>query len=239
MLTLLVTLVLCQPQLVNLREVPFSQVTIADSFWSPRQETNRTVSLKHNLDKLEQAGNIANLELAAAGKHEGYHGPVFMDSDLFKGVEAVSYSLATHPDPTLSARLDAIIAKIAAAQMPDGYLNTHYQVNAPDKRFTNLRDHHELYCAGHLFEAAVAHYQATKSRALLDVATKYADLLCATFGPGKREGYCGHPEIELALVKLSRVVDNPRKHSYFALAKHFIDTRGGHFFATEHSTPEA
>jgi DUF1680 family protein len=123
--------------------------------------------------------------------------------------------------------------------MPDGYLNTWYQVNAPDKRFTNLRDNHELYCAGHLFEAAVAHHQATGSRALLDVATKYADLLCTTFGPGKRDGYCGHPEIELALVKLSRAVDSPRKENYFALAKHFIDTRGSHFFATEHKTPEA
>ncbi len=228
-----------QPHLSNLHEVPFTQVEIKDCFWSPRQETNRTISLAHNLDKLEQAGNIANLELAAAHQHAGYHGPVFMDSDLFKGVEAVAYSLATHPDPTLSARLDAVISKIAAAQMPDGYLNTHYQVNAPDKRFSNLRDNHELYCAGHLFEAAVAHYQATSSKALLDVATKYADLLVTTFGPDKRPGYCGHPEIELALVKLSRVVDSPRKESYFALAKHFIDTRGSHFFAQEHNTPEA
>lgn len=224
-------------QAPQLHEVPFTQVTITDAFWSPRQETNRTVSLKHNLDKLEQAGNIPNLELAAAGKREGYNGPVFMDSDLFKGVEAVSYSLATHPDKDLSARLDAIITKIAAAQMPDGYLNTWYQVNAPDKRFTNLRDHHELYCAGHLFEAAVAHFQATGARTLLNVATKYADLLCGTFGPGKREGYCGHPEIELALIKLSRIVDKDRSAAYFALAKHFIDTRGSHFFAKEHNTP--
>jgi len=225
------------PPLANLREVPFNQVKIADEFWAPRRETNRTVSLAHSLDKLEEAGNIINLELAAAGKHEGYHGPVFMDSDLYKGLEAVSYSLATDPDPALNKRLDEIIAKIAAAQMADGYLNTWYQVNAPDKRFTNLRDNHELYCAGHLFEAAAAHRQATQSKTLLNIATKYADLLCNTFGDGtgKRPGYCGHPEIELALVKLSRITGEKK---YFDLAKHFVDTRGSHFFAREHNTPD-
>lgn len=223
-------------RLANVQEVPLSQVRIADSFWAPRRETNRTVSLPHSLDMLERSGNISNLELAAAGKREGYKGPVFMDSDLFKSMESVAYSLATDPDPLLDARLDAVIAKVAAAQRPDGYLNTWYQVHEPDKRFTNLRDNHELYCAGHLFEAAVAHFRATGKKNLLDVATKYADLLCATFGqgPGKRPGYCGHPEIELALVKLARATGTPR---YFALAKYFTDSRGSGFFADEHGTP--
>jgi DUF1680 family protein len=224
------------PQLVNLREVPFTQVKIEDDFWAPRRKTNRDVSLAHSLDMLEKTGNLANFDLAAQNKHEGYKGPVFSDSDLYKTLEAVSYSLATDPDPKLDARLDAIIARLAAAQRPDGYLNTWYDVNAPDQRFSNLKDNHELYCAGHLFEAAAAHFQATGKRSLLDVATRYADLLCKTFGdgPGQRPGYCGHPEVELALVKLSRVTGDTK---YFDLAKHFLNARGSKFFATEHHVP--
>ena len=224
-------------KLVNLTPVPFTQVTISDKFWTPRRETNRTVSLPHSLDMLEKAGNVKDFELAAAGAHTGYQGPVFMDSDLYKTLEAVSYSLATNPDEVLSKRIDGIIAKMAAAQMPDGYLNTYYQVNEPTRRFTNLRDNHELYCAGHMFEAAVAHYQATGKKNLLNIAMKYADLLVNTFGdkPGHRMGYPGHPEIELALVKMANVT---KKQSYFDLARFFISNRGTHFFAKEHKTPE-
>lgn len=222
--------------MIKLQAVPFTQVRIHDRFWTPRREANRTVSLPHSLDMLEQSGNIHNLELAAAGARKGFIGPVFMDSDIYKTLEAVSYSLATDPDPVLEKRIDAIIAKMAAAQMPDGYLDTYYQVNAPDRRWTNLRDNHELYCAGHLFEAAVAHYQATGKRTLLDVAIKLADHIASRFGdgPGKRMGYPGHPEIEQALVKLWRVTGERR---YFDLARFFIDHRGSHFFAQEHQTP--
>jgi len=221
---------------VKLEAVPFTDVTISDRFWAPRQEINRTVSIPHSLDMLEKAGNMANFDLAAQGKREGYHGPVFMDSDVYKALEAASYSLATHPDPALERRVDSFIARIAAAQMPDGYLNTWYQVNAPDQRFTNLRDNHEIYCAGHLFEAAVAHYRATGKRTLLDVATKFADLLDRTFGDadGKRLGYCGHPEAELALVKLWKVTGERR---YFDLARHMVENRGAKLFAREHKTP--
>lgn len=224
------------PTPVLLQEVPFTQVQIKDSFWAPRREINRTVSLVHSLDMLEKSGNIEDLDLAAQHKREGYKGPVFADSDIYKCLESVAYSLATDPDPVLDARVDAIIAKLAAAQRPDGYLNTWYQVNAPDKRFTNLRDNHELYCAGHLFEAAAAHYQATGKKNLLDIATKYADLLCATFGdgPGQRPGYCGHPEVELALVKLRNATGQKK---YFDLAAYFVNARGSNFFATEHNTP--
>ncbi|MCL5098320.1 MAG: glycoside hydrolase family 127 protein [Candidatus Omnitrophica bacterium] len=220
----------------KLKEVPFTQVTITDTFWAPRQETNRLATIPYNLDMLEKAGNIHNFDLAATGAHSGYSGPVYMDSDLYKGLEAASYSLATHPDPALEGRLDAIIARVAAAQRPDGYLDTHFEVNAPDKRRTNLRDWHELYCAGHLFEAAVAHYQATGKRTLLDVAVRYADYIGSVFGngPGKRMGYPGHPEIELALVKLWRVTG---EHRYFDLARFFVESRGRKFFAEEHHTP--
>jgi hypothetical protein len=225
------------PAPVRLRAVPFTQVVIRDSFWSPRRETNRVSSIPVNLAMLEQSGNIRNFELAAAGERKGYSGPVFMDSDLYKGLEAASYSLSTDPDPELAGRLDKIIAKIAAAQQPDGYLNTHFQVNDPDKRWTNLRDWHELYCAGHLFEAAVAHFQATGKRTLLDVAIRFADCIDSIFGdaPGKRPGYPGHPEIELSLVKLWRVTGEAR---YFNLARHFVVQRGKQFFAEEHDTPK-
>jgi DUF1680 family protein len=224
------------PALAGLREVPFTQVEIKDAFWAPRREVNRKVSLRHSLEMLEKFGNILDLDLAAQEKREGYKGPVFMDSDLYKCLESVSYSLATDPDPELDAALDGIIAKMAAAQRPDGYLNTWYEVNAPEKRFTNLRDNHELYCAGHLFEAAAAHARATGKKNLLAIATKYADLLCATFGegPGKRAGYCGHPEVELALVKLADVTGEKK---YFELAAYFVNARGGKFFAQEHNVP--
>src|SRR5262249_3982422 len=164
-----------EPALVKLRAVPFTQVRIEDSFWAPRQETNRLASIPVNLAMLEKAGNIRNLELAASGATKSFTGPVFMDSDVYQALEAASYSLATHPDAQLESQLDVIIEKLARAQQPNGYLDTYFIVKEPEKRWTNLRDWHELYCAGHLFEAAVAHYQATGKRTFLSVATKLAD----------------------------------------------------------------
>src|SRR5262249_701057 len=120
------------------------------------------------------------------------------------------------------------------AQQPDGYLDTYYIVKEPGKRWTNLRDNHELYCAGHLFEAAVAHYQATGKRTLLDVAIKLPNHIDSVFGPANRIGYPWHPEIELALIKLWRVTGEQR---YFELARFFIENRGRKFFALEHGEP--
>lgn len=222
------------PPHVNMTPVPFNQVKITDTFWAPRQKTNREVTLRHSLDMLRKAGNFKNFELAAEGSRTGYSGPVYMDSDVYKSLEAVAYSLTVTADPALEAELDKWIDVIRRAQRPDGYLDTHYEVNEPDRTFTNLRDNHELYCAGHLFEAAVAHFRATGKRTFLDVAVKLADHIDATFGPGKRAGYPGHPEIELGLVKLA---DATGQRKYFDLAKFFIETRGSHFFATEHKTP--
>ncbi len=221
--------------LLKLDAVPFTQVQIADGFWAPRRETNRIASIPANLANLEKAKNLQNLRLAAQRATAGFEGPVFMDSDVYKALEAASYSLATHPDPALDRQLDEIIAILAAAQHPDGYLNSYYTVKEPDKRWVNLRDNHELYCAGHLFEAAVAHYQATGKTNFLTVARKFADNIDSVFGPPpKRMGYPGHPEIELALIKLWRVTDEPR---YFHLARFFVESRGRKFFATEHNTP--
>ena len=209
--------------LLKLRPVPFKDVTIQDCFWAPRRETNRVASIPFSLQKLEDAGNIEDMRLAARRATSGFRGPVFMDSDLYKALEAASYSLATHPDPGLEKQLDDIIAIMAAAQQPDGYLNSYYTVKEPGKRWTNLRDCHELYCAGHMFEAAVAHYLATGKTNFLTIATRYADYIDSVFGPPpKRLGYPGHPEIELALIKLWRATGNQR---YFDLARFFVENR--------------
>jgi hypothetical protein len=227
--------VAAEQPLLKLRPVPFRDVGIQDAFWAPRRETNRVASIPFSLQKLEEAGNLEDMRLAARGATNGFRGPVFIDSDLYKALEAASYSLATHPDPALEKQLDDIIALMAAAQQPDGYLNTYFTVKEPGKRWTNLRDCHELYCAGHMFEAAAAHYQATGKKSFLTIATRYADYIDSVFGPPpKRLGYPGHPEIELALIKLGRATGNQR---YFDLARFFVENRGRKFFATEHQTP--
>lgn len=216
-----------------MKPVSYTQVEIDDAFWHPRQQTNRTVTVPHLFAELERAGNIPNLRLAAEGKREGYQGPVYMDSDLYKAMEAVAYVLGTHPDDPIRTQLDEVITILERAQTPEGYLNSYFQVVAPDKRWTNLRDDHELYCAGHLFEAAVAHYEATGDQRLLKVATRFADYIDSVFGdaPSKRLGYCGHPEIELALFRLYRATGETR---YRDLARFFLLNRGRKLFAHEH-----
>jgi len=209
----------------KLTPVPATQVKFKDAFWAPRLETNRNVTIWHDLRMCEETGRVENFD-KAAGKTKGeFKGLVFDDSDVYKTIEAASLSLAIHPDPALEAYLDRLIARIAAAQQPDGYLNTYYTVKEPGKRWTNIKDMHEMYCAGHLFEAAVAHHRATGKRNLLDIATKVADHIDSVFGPapGKKQEPCGHEEIELALVKLSEATGEQR---YLNLAKFFIDVRG-------------
>lgn len=221
-----------------LEAVSFTDVEIRDRFWSPRQETNRSITAWHCLDMLKQAGNLHNFQLAASGARDGYRGPRYMDSDLYKTIEGLSYSLATHPDPVLEARLDELIALIESAQMPDGYLNTFYQVNKPDQRWSNLRDDHELYCAGHLIEAAVAHAKSLppegrerETSGLLDVALRFCEHIWQVFGPDGKAAYPGHPEIEIALFKLWRLTGDQR---WLDLAKRFLDNRGNGYFAREH-----
>lgn len=211
-----------EPQ--KLTPVSFQKVVIDDTFWSPRQLTNRTKTIQAIYGKLQEIGYIDALKLDwHPGLPKEPH--IFWESDLAKWIEAVSYTLATHPDPELDALLDQIIALLASAQQPDGYLNAHFTVVEPDKRWANLRDWHELYCAGHLIEAGVAHYQATGKRSLLDVMCRYADYIESVFGtePGKKRGYCGHEEIELALVKLYRATGDER---YLHLAQYFVEERG-------------
>jgi DUF1680 family protein len=213
-----------------LRAVPFSSVQLTGGLLAQRQAANATGTLEQNLHQCEITGRLDNFAKAApgapkGGKHEGYF---FNDSDVYKAVEGASDILAQTHDPALDQRLDQIIQLIAKAQQPDGYLYTYYQLGeqgGTDSRWTNLKDMHELYCAGHLIEAAVAHNRATGKRSLLDVATRLADHIDSVFGPheGARKGVCGHEEIELALIKLADLTGDQK---YFRLAQHFIDLRG-------------
>jgi DUF1680 family protein len=210
--------------------VPFTQVKLADAFWLPRIETNRAVTLPFLFKKNEETGRLDNFAIAGGLMKGKYRGERYDDTDVYKPIEGASYSLMVHPDPELDRALDAMIVKIAAAQEPDGYLFTartcdpsHPQPGIGPERWVEEAISHELYNAGHLYEAAVAHYLATGKRSLLDVAIRNADLVAATFGPGKRHGFPGHQEIELALVKLFRVTGDEK---YLALAKYFLDQRG-------------
>jgi DUF1680 family protein len=209
----------------QLEPVPFTHVAFDDAFWTPRIEVNRTVTIPHVYRQCEATGRISAFDLNFQRPVPSPIVLIFGDSDPAKWIEAASYSLATHPDPELAALVDQVADKIIHAQQPDGYLNTHFTVVQPDMRWRNLRDWHEMYCAGHLIEAAVAHYRATGKHKLLDALCRYADHIDATFGrePGKKRGYPGHPEIELALVKLYHAMHNPR---YLKLATYFVDERG-------------
>ncbi len=215
------------------RPVPFTAVMLNDDFWAPRLRVNRERTLAIELEQCRRTGRIEALRLQwRPGQKPEPH--IFWDSDVAKWLEAASYSLATHPDAQLEAQVDEVVALLAAAQQPDGYLNSHFTSVEPERRWTNLRDRHELYCAGHLIEAGVAHYQATGQRALLDVVARYADHIGAVFGlgPGQKRGYSGHEEIELALVKLYRVTGERR---YLALSQYLVDERGRqpHYFDLE------
>ena len=209
---------------------PFSHVTVQEGFWLPRLATNRDVTIWYEFHKCEETGRIDNFAKAGGLMKGPFEGIYFNDSDVYKIIEGASYSLATHPDPKLDAYLDALIAKIAAAQEPDGYLYTYRTLmgektvpGAGKTRWSHLSGSHELYNVGHLYEAAVAHYQATGKRTLLDVATRNADLICRTFGPDKIHDVPGHEEIEIGLVKLFRLTG---KKKYLDLAKFFLDQRG-------------
>ncbi|MFQ5809304.1 MAG: glycoside hydrolase family 127 protein [Armatimonadota bacterium] len=215
----------------QLRPFELSSVKIDDAFWAPRLETNRRVTIPHIYRMCKETGRIDALKLQwKPGQPNPPH--IFWDSDIAKWVEAASYALATHRDSRIEKMLDEVVGLIAGAQQSDGYLNVHYTVVEPDKRWTNLRDRHELYCAGHLMEAAVAHHSATGKRTLLDVMCRYADYIGSVFGPGKRTGYPGHEEIELALVKLYRATGEER---YLKLSRYFVDERGKqpHFYDRE------
>lgn len=168
---------------------------------------------------------IANFKIAAGDESGDFYGMVFQDSDLAKWLEAVSYRLMSDPDPELEKIVDDTVDLIGRAQQEDGYLNTYFTIKEPENRFTNLCECHEMYCAGHMMEAATAYYKATGKDKLLKIMCRMADLIDENFGPeeNKRHGYPGHEEIELALVKMYEATGEER---YLKLAKYFIDERG-------------
>jgi DUF1680 family protein len=206
-----------------LNAVPFTDVKFTDQFWAPRIESNRTATLPQCFHQCEITNRIRNFEITGGMTEGKFDGIFFNDSDVYKVIEGAAYTLSVHPDPELDKYLDDLIAKLAAAQQKDGYLNTYYTLVEPDKRWSNLPVMHELYCAGHLFEGAVAHYRATGKRNLLDIAIRYADYIDSVFGEDRMIGVAGHEEIELALVKLYEVTGEER---YLNLAKFFIDKKG-------------
>ncbi|HUL51911.1 MAG TPA: glycoside hydrolase family 127 protein [Opitutaceae bacterium] len=219
------------------KPVPFTAVHFNDGFWAPRIEINRTVTIPFAFQKCEETGRVFNFERAAAAlrgeevKDKTPPGFPFDDTDIYKVLEGASYALSVRPDSKLDAYLDGLIAKIAAAQEPDGYLYTTRTIDPvhPHKwagahRWEKEQElSHELYNLGHLYEAAAAHYQATGKRSLLNVALKSADLLDRTFGPGKRSVWPGHQIVEMGLAKLYRITGDER---YLKLAKFFLDARG-------------
>src|SRR5512133_1154162 len=219
-----------------IQPVPFTAVKLTDNFWAPRIKKNATVTIPIAFGYCESTGRVRNFEIAAGldtGKFQTIY--PFDDSDVFKIIEGASYSLQTYPDSKLDAYLDTLIYKIGLAQEPDGYLYTNRTIadmhggkglhEWASKNRWELDSilSHELYNLGHLYEAAVAHYQATGKRTLLDIALKSADLVVQDFGPDTLKVWPGHQVIEMGLVKLYRVT-GARK--YLDLANIFLDYRG-------------
>ncbi len=213
-----------------IQPIPFTQAQVADSFWQPRIHTAATVTVPYDFQQCEDTGRIANFD-KAAGKLPGAHEGIFYnDSDVFKVVEGAAYALQVAPDDGLEEYVDSLIAKFAAAQEADGYLYTARSIdpaNAPEPcgpdRWSNLRVNHELYNVGHMYEAAVAWYEATGKRDFLEVALKNADLIDSVFGEGKLRDVPGHQQIELGLARLYRCTGDAK---YLRLAKFFLDERG-------------
>ncbi|MBN1362049.1 MAG: glycoside hydrolase family 127 protein [Sedimentisphaerales bacterium] len=209
----------------HVKPVPFNLVHVADGFWTPRLDTSRRVTIPYAFAMCEQTGRIRNFERAAGlrpGQHEGIY---FDDSDVYKVMEGAAYALQVNPDTMMRLYLEKLITTMRAAQWDDGYLYTFYSVpeRQPEKRWTNVQSMHEQYCVGHMYEAAVAHYQVTGDTSFLKIATDNADLICRTFAPGKRTDPSGHEEIEIALCKLYRATGDER---YLDEAKFLLDQRG-------------
>lgn len=218
----------------RLRAIQLKDIRITGDILRDRQQVNRQVTVPALLQQCRATGRIDAIRHQWDGEEASRPHP-FWDSDIGKTIESAAYALMGHPDPALEAEIDRIIDLMLAAQEPDGYFNSYYQAcETKNQRWTNLYYMHELYCMGHLIEGAVAYEQATGKRAFLDMMCRYADLACSLFLPGGSHhgGYCGHPEIELALVRLAKATGEDR---YLALARAFIDQRGQQpwYFETE------
>jgi len=213
--------------------VPFTSVKLTDKFWLPRIQTNHTVTIPASFKRCETTGRVKNFEMAAARSGKFCTVYPFDDTDVYKTIEGASFSLSLIPDKKLELYIDSLIDIIGRAQEPDGYLYTARTINPLNvhpwlgkERWEKEREHsHELYNAGHLYEAAAAHYLATGKKNLLTIALKNADLVCSVFGPDRRHVAPGHEVIEMGLVKLYRITG---KTEYLNTAKFFIEERGNH-----------
>jgi uncharacterized protein len=214
-----------------IQPVPFTHVKLTDNFWKPRLEINRTITIPASFEQCKSTGRVKNFEMAAAREGKFCTVYPFDDTDIYKTIEGASYSLAIHPDKKLEAYIDTLITLIDKAQEPDGYLYTARTIDPANphkwvgnERWMYERQHsHELYNAGHLYEAAFAHYTATGKRTLLNIAIENANLIESVFGPLKRHVAPGHQVIEMGLVKLYRATGDDK---YLKLARYFLDERG-------------
>ena len=214
------TVGIAAPERVALQPLGLDAVRITGGFWLDRQRTNGSVSIPDGLSRLAEAGNIDNFAFAA-GEQGHVRGPVFADSDVYKWLEAAAWEYGREEDQELLQQQLDVTSLVAAAQADDGYLNTVIQSRGD--RYRDLARDHELYCAGHLFQAAVAQVRCTAHGELLDVAYEFADHLVGTFGPGKREDVDGHPVVEMGLVELYRETG---RREYLDLARYFVEARG-------------
>ena len=208
----------------QLLPIPLSQAAIVAGFWKERLAVNRTAIIPAEQKQCKETGRLDVWTWKPGQPNEPH---IFWDSDVAKWIEAVAYAHYEQPDPVAEAQADAYIEAMGKAQAADGYCNSHFLRVEPAMRWTDLRNAHELYCAGHLIEAAVAYYQATGKDALLKIMLRYVDYIRTVFGtaPGQIRGYCGHQEIELALVKLYHLTRDPK---HLELAAYFVNERG-HF----------
>src|SRR5262245_55687940 len=206
-----------------LRTLATGAVTFESGLWAQRQAVNRAAALPHGLRMLESAGNLDNLRIAAGRASGRFRGRVFMDSDVYKWLEAAAFEMARGPSAELQKSCDALIELVASAQGPDGYLNSYYTVAEPGKRWSDLTHGHELYCLGHMLQAALALRRGTGDGRLLTIATRFVDYVHSVFGPGRRLTTDGHAEIEMALVELYRETGERR---HLDLASFFLDQRG-------------
>ena len=199
-----------QSPYAKLHTVPVRAVRMGEGFWSRRMHVNAERSIPGMLEELEQHGVMDNFRRLAGTKQAARRGPLYTDSDIYKWIEAAAFVLQSEDRPDLRATIDRLAGEILAAQEPSGYLNTYYVDDRKDKRFTEMYRSHELYCLGHLLQAAIAYYRATGDRKLLDGGIRYVNYLVENFGPAKRPALTGHPELEMALVELYRTTGDRR-----------------------------
>ncbi|HEY5319316.1 MAG TPA: beta-L-arabinofuranosidase domain-containing protein, partial [Galbitalea sp.] len=225
-----------QPTTGALRPLGPDEISLVGGFWHDKQQLNTDVILRHCEDWMERIGWIGNFDSAAAGTLTGNHvGVEFVDSEIYKLLEAMAWDLGRGANDELDRRYRALVGRVGAAQAPDGYLHTGFGRRGQQSRYSNLEWGHELYCFGHLIQAAVARLRSGSDDELPAIARRLADHLYIEFGPRGRVAVCGHPEIEVALAEFSRATGDAR---YLELARLFVERRGTGTLGAIHFGPE-